>query len=462
MPTIRLVPSTLYNAAGTSNLTVENGDNAFTNTDSATYATITNITSNTTSRYFYLRGFNFSDIPVGATVTSFAIKFKANQSGISTNFSPYPCDGTTVIDASSTAVHTTVETQTFTDVSASWSDIVGCGDDFGIRFDARRRSRNTTGYMYIYGAEIEVTYTVPSVVSVTGVTLDKATDSVGVGSTTTLTETVAPSNATNKSVTWSTSNSSVATVSSGLVTGVSAGTATITVTTVDGGYTDTCTVTVTPAVTYEYVLTDTMKVGKTYLIANGNSGSVTLLTNESGGTRRLKGASATVSSNKISITSAVKSKAEFECVRYTSGNDNTITVKNGNQYLYCDNANGLRMNTPATLDRFWHYRNNKFWQFKSTVSDGYSDASSEYKYYLTLSGTNFTDSHVSTTSIENSNIPLVYIFELYVPSDDAIYFKDNGSWVGATAVYKKVNGSWVQQYDLTTVFQSGVNYVKGN
>lgn len=43
-----------------------------------------------------------------------------------------------------------------------------------------------------------------------------------------------------------------------------------------------------------------------------------------------------------------------------------------------------------------------------------------------------------------------------------IYMKVNGSWVAATAVYKKVNGSWVLQSDLTTVFQTGVNYVKGN
>ena len=46
-------------------------------------------------------------------------------------------------------------------------------------------------------------------------------------------------------------------------------------------------------------------------------------------------------------------------------------------------------------------------------------------------------------------------------SSATIYYKQNGSWVAATAVYKKVNGSWVQQSDLTTVFEDGVNYVKG-
>lgn len=60
-----------------------------------------------------------------------------------------------------------------------------------------------------------------------------------------LTPTISPKTAKNKNVTWSTSNSSVATVSSsGLVVGVSEGTATITVKTEDGNFTDTCVVTV--------------------------------------------------------------------------------------------------------------------------------------------------------------------------------------------------------------------------
>lgn len=82
-------------------------------------------------------------------------------------------------------------------------------------------------------------------VAVTGVTVSPTSDSIAVSETLTLTATVAPENATNKAVTWSTSEATVATVEDGVVTGVSAGTATITVTTVDGNFTDTCEVTVT-------------------------------------------------------------------------------------------------------------------------------------------------------------------------------------------------------------------------
>lgn len=80
-------------------------------------------------------------------------------------------------------------------------------------------------------------------VSVTGVTLNKTTLKLGKGTSETLTATIAPANATNKKVTWTSSDPAVATVdASGKVTGVANGTATITVTTENGGYTATCAV----------------------------------------------------------------------------------------------------------------------------------------------------------------------------------------------------------------------------
>jgi len=83
------------------------------------------------------------------------------------------------------------------------------------------------------------------VVPVTGVSLNHTSLTMNVGATQTLTATVSPSNATNKSVTWSSNNTSVATVSSsGVVTAKAAGSATITVTTNDGAKAATCNVTV--------------------------------------------------------------------------------------------------------------------------------------------------------------------------------------------------------------------------
>ena len=82
-------------------------------------------------------------------------------------------------------------------------------------------------------------------VTVTGVTLNQSIASLSIGATLQLTATVAPSDATNKSINWTTSSSTVATVSTtGLITAKAAGTATITVTTVDGSKTASCAITV--------------------------------------------------------------------------------------------------------------------------------------------------------------------------------------------------------------------------
>lgn len=73
----------------------------------------------------------------------------------------YLYDGTsTSFGASERAFSSTVTTHTF-EPTKSWDDIVAAGSDFGIRINCRRSSRNTTAYIYIYGAEIEVDYTLP-------------------------------------------------------------------------------------------------------------------------------------------------------------------------------------------------------------------------------------------------------------------------------------------------------------
>ena len=96
------------------------------------------------------------------------------------------------------------------------------------------------------------TCTVTVTQPVTGVSLSKSELELITGNTVKLTATVTPKNASNKSVTWSSDNKSVAKVDHGTVTAVGPGMATITVTTKDGGFTDTCIVTaLQPKVTYK-------------------------------------------------------------------------------------------------------------------------------------------------------------------------------------------------------------------
>lgn len=103
-----------------------------------------------------------------------------------------------------------------------------------------------TAYQYIVLTNANVTP-----VAVTGVTVSPASISIKAGLTQQLSASIAPANATNQNVTWTSSNAAVATVNaSGLVTAVAAGTANITVKTDDGNKTAVCAVTVTPATTF--------------------------------------------------------------------------------------------------------------------------------------------------------------------------------------------------------------------
>lgn len=82
-------------------------------------------------------------------------------------------------------------------------------------------------------------------VAVTGVSLAPSTAALAADETVQLVPTVLPANATNKAVTYASSDDAVASVDDdGLVTALATGTATITVTTEDGSFTDTCSITV--------------------------------------------------------------------------------------------------------------------------------------------------------------------------------------------------------------------------
>ena len=91
------------------------------------------------------------------------------------------------------------------------------------------------------GCSVYVTDPNPSVKSVS---LNESTLEIDLGENSTLTATVMPYNAVDKSVTWESSDTDVATVANGVITAVGVGETTITVTTVDGGFTATCIVTV--------------------------------------------------------------------------------------------------------------------------------------------------------------------------------------------------------------------------
>ena len=113
-------------------------------------------------------------------------------------------------------------------------------DHFDCRYNNMRSTADVIGWKTSHNWYFDPQNTV-----VSGVSLNKTSATITQGATEQLTATVLPDEASNKTVTWSSSNTAVASVSNnGLVTAVSTGTATITVTTQVGGKTASCTVTV--------------------------------------------------------------------------------------------------------------------------------------------------------------------------------------------------------------------------
>lgn len=201
----------------------------------------------------------------------------------------------------------------------------------------------------------------PTVIAVTSVSLDKNTLSIKKGESAILTATVKPSNATNQSVKWSTSNSNV-TVSNGEVTGKAVGTSVVTVTTDDGGYTAQCTVnvaenTVDPSESHtklESLSVDGNCYFDTEILPDQNTNTEAKLYIKSG-TTYICGArddkykyGYTVTDNfyaiRGSVSSAAKNTAFWEDVWTIKQNGATTTF--GNNSVTLDNAGNFALTSP--------------------------------------------------------------------------------------------------------------------
>lgn len=179
------------------------------------------------------------------------IKKQTGSGQISVSVAGVSLDKTEIVlvEGSSEKLTATVEPTNATNKNVTWSsdhEAIATVDQNGT-VTARRGGQATITVTTADGSKT-ATCTVRVRIQigepVQSVGLNKTELALEVGKTGTLEAIVEPSDATNKNVTWSSSNSEVATVDNGVVTAVSAGEAIITVTTEDGGKTATCKVTV--------------------------------------------------------------------------------------------------------------------------------------------------------------------------------------------------------------------------
>lgn len=474
MPTIRLIPST-YAVSSTYYLSVSNAANMYANTDSTTYATITNTNASTSSRYLYLRGFNFNDIPSNAVIDSFTVKIKGYESGLSTStsYAPRLANGTSAISntTATTNFGTSTKTITIPTGALTWQQIVNYGTNFTIMVYVRRNNRNTTGYAYIYGAEIEVTYTLPDPRTITTSLSGNGTISPS-GNTTlydgdTFELTITP---TNKSDAVTVMQDGVD-VTEELTVHYQSGSGTTTSTSQSPGSGVTTGFNRSGSAFYQSSSTSSdawlrYAIGHTaespYSTSNTSNTYVKDGTNDVNTMGWMNypfdfsaipntaeiisievkcyGATESTSETARHADIALYSGDELKSISqsFTSTSNGTITISDPGEW------------TREDLDDAWlrftvGYYGGRLLGVTWTVTYRYGGTVSHYTYKYTVSGN-------STIAVTIGSSGVTY----------TIYRKTSATaWTNTnfTKIYKKVNGTWVEQSDPTAAFDSNTNYV---
>ena len=438
MATMKLTPSTYY-LSSTSYLSVADAANMYADCDSTTYATVTNSRASTTSYYIYLRGFDFGSLPTGAIVNSFTVRLKARESGVSTStsYKPYLANGTSAINGSCDVITTTAATHEFTGISADWDDLVSYGSNFGIRINCRRASRNTTSHMYIYGAEIEVDYTIPVHHSVT------------VSNTSSATVTVSDSNpleGTNVEVRAST------------VSGI---------TIKDNGV----------DVTSQF--TQRSETAESYSVVNVGDYGFTLNGSTGYYVSQNEGVSKTAALCRVDFHVPVAATITFTYINYAEqgydfGVFGNVDVPLSEDY-YAAGSGGATI-TDSSYKRAC---NTSAYNTSSTQTLAYSMAAGDHSIWVKYSKDDASDDNYDTLqfkvaiSLDEPFTPSTYwgydiesididhvIVVTEIVTGPTMYINQNGNWAPVTKGYIKTAGAWVLTH-LDKLFNNQHKYVRG-
>lgn len=451
MPTMRLVPSS-YGVSNSNYISVSNASNMYNNIDNSTYATWYNSRSSTSTYYGYIRGFNFDDIPDSAVVSSFTVKIRGYESGTvtSTGTSYAIClvNHTTAFSNTyaSTQFGTSVKTITIPTANFTWETMKSYGDEFGIRICLRRSSSGTPAYVYVYGAEIEVEYTVPDPRTVTSTLTGNGTiDPSGAYSTfqgAEYTLTITPTDKSEPVTVKQDGND----ITSQLEAHGSGATSTF---------------------TPDDVTTSGIQSGSSYAQhAIGHSAE-----SPYSSTSNMYASSGSTGYAAYSFDfSGIPSNATIEAIEvrcYGHRESSTISSTYVSQcVLYRGNtAISEEVDFPSTSDSMITLTPTTL-PTRAQLNDVtvrhyvgyYGGLVLGISFEVTYSTGEGIDHYTYTYVVDGDSTITVVIGNVV---QDTMYLKANGAWFTASAVYKKVNGVWTLQSDVSNVFDSGVNYKKG-
>ena len=468
MATIRLIPST-YSSSNSSYATVYSGaSNMYNNTDNTSnYASLRGRNNSTTTAYYiFIRGFNFDDVPSNATVTSFEVKIRCYRNSYQRTGDNYR-----LRLASSTSINNVISnTTTSTEISTSasvisiptgnltWNTLKSYGSNFSIVVPLSSTS-SSRPYIYVYGAEINVTYslgtprTITSTLSGSGTIDPSGAETHYDGETYNLiivptnenASVNATKNGSNITLTAHTSSESISATADSLTTGFSG-----------GSNMQFYTSSSSTGHNFNYAIGHTAaSPGST----SSGSGSWTYV-KENGGSTNNTGyvdfsfdfssipPGSTINSVTVQCYGATESTSES-----TAHSEITLysgtTLKSTSQKFTSTSNSTITISSPGT----WTRDELQLAKLRFVVG-----------YY---------GGHIFGITWTVSYIPPKYYTYSYTVSGDAtiavvigggttskIYVKVNGSWVAMSKGYKKVNGSWVET-DITELFDSNKNYKKG-
>lgn len=459
MATVKLHPSA-YTLSNTQYLAISGESNMYTDITSTTAGTCTHNRASTNSTYYlYLHDFDFGTIPNDATVSSFDIKIKASATGHTTSTSSsYKMslyDGTSSISSTtvSSALSTTANTFTFPIPSSlTWDVLSGYGNNLRVRIPLRRASSNTADVVSVYGCEIDVTYTLPVYHSVT---IQNSTSATVMASDTNPLEgeNVVISTDYISGLTFLDNGVNVTSqftpAEGGTVSAVPGSHFTTGFSNQSGAFYQNSSTISTSWLEYAIGHSaespySTSNTSNTYVKPEGSTGWINYEFDFSE-----IPASATIQSVSVKVYGAREDAtidsthvARFQCY---SGSTAKGTIQN-----FTSTSNGS-----VTVSDVGTWTATELHDAQLRFELGYYGGRMlgiTWTVTYTVSGYVYTISSIATdhTIVVTSG-----------GSTTTLYFKNNGSWVAATKAYKKVNGSWVQQSDLSSVFVSGTNYVKG-
>lgn len=464
MAVMRLIPSA-YGRSNTNYVTVTDPENMYNNTDhTSNYCTLRGRAgrSNNSTYYAFINGFNFDDVPSQATVTGFRVLIRAYRNSYmatgNTNYrirlasqasNSYAIGNTTL----SSDLGTTAAVYEIPTGSLTWDTLKGYGSAFSIDVPLRNSSTSSSyyPYIYVYGAEIEVTYTLPTSATITPTLSGSGTISPSNATTTyegaEYTLTITP---TDKSATvtakkngtditlvphyaGSTLNTNLGTytLKSGSfngsggsyfegIVGDGYNASQTTSNYYSGGY-DT-----TAVFTYDMSFTNipsNATIDRVYVVANGHAESIS-------------------------------NSSEYMCIQLKSGNTTLSEQYNWKESGSTSNSTyTLEATTIPTIS-----------QLSSMVLECtlgyYGGAINGATCYVEYSIRSGNPEYYTYTYTVDGNATIAVV--IASGSTNKIYVKVNGSWIEGTAAYKKVNGSWVEVTDLTTLFDSNTNYIKAS